>query len=242
MLAQHNPSRTNVIVGVRPEHLEDAALIDTYARIRALTFEVTVDFVESLGADKYVHFTTEGAAAHAAQLDELAAESGVGRKPVRGKGFHRVEGDHRADRSSWRSTPPNWRSSTPTPGSTCPSRPPSDATSWTEVRARLWRALRPVGDRPEPDSASVTFLGTEPIDVLRFGPDADGVLHYVSLGLFAPPDGRSDRDRRRSGCAARAPKSWLHCVGPTPIGAGAQSSRSWPRRPPSRVWCWSPMP
>jgi multiple sugar transport system ATP-binding protein len=77
MLARHN-TPTNVIVGIRPEHLEDASLIDTYARIRALTFEVTVDFVESLGADKYVHFTAEGAGAHAAQLAELAAESGVG--------------------------------------------------------------------------------------------------------------------------------------------------------------------
>lgn len=77
VLAQHN-TPNNVIVGIRPEHLEDASLIDTYARIRALTFEVKVDFVESLGADKYVHFTTEGAGAHAAQLVELAAESGVG--------------------------------------------------------------------------------------------------------------------------------------------------------------------
>ena len=77
LLARHQ-TPDNVIVGVRPEHLEDAALIDTYARIRALTFEVTVDLVESLGADKYVHFTTEGAGAQAAQLAELAAESGVG--------------------------------------------------------------------------------------------------------------------------------------------------------------------
>jgi multiple sugar transport system ATP-binding protein len=43
-----------------------------------LTFQVTVDFVESLGADKYVHFKTEGAGAQAAQLAELAADSGVG--------------------------------------------------------------------------------------------------------------------------------------------------------------------
>jgi multiple sugar transport system ATP-binding protein len=77
LLAKHN-SPQNVIVGVRPEHLEDASLIDTYARIRALTFEVTADFVESLGADKYVHFTAEGAGARAQQLTELAAESGVG--------------------------------------------------------------------------------------------------------------------------------------------------------------------
>ena len=54
------------------------ALIDTYARIKALTFQVTVDLVESLGADKYLHFRTEGEGAQAAQLAELAAESGVG--------------------------------------------------------------------------------------------------------------------------------------------------------------------
>ena len=77
LLARHHKPN-NVIVGIRPEHLEDAALIDTYARIRALTFEVTVDLVESLGADKYVHFKTEGAGAQAAQLAELAAESGAG--------------------------------------------------------------------------------------------------------------------------------------------------------------------
>ncbi len=67
----------NVIVGVRPEHLADAALIDAYQRIRALAFEVKVDLVESLGADKYVYFTTAGCAVHSAQLDELAAEAEV---------------------------------------------------------------------------------------------------------------------------------------------------------------------
>jgi multiple sugar transport system ATP-binding protein len=76
MLARH-PEPTNVIVGVRPEHLDDVALMDTYARIRALTFGVTVDFVESLGADKYLHFHTDGAGAQAAQLAELANESGA---------------------------------------------------------------------------------------------------------------------------------------------------------------------
>ena len=76
MLARH-PKPGGVIVGVRPEHLEDAALIDAYARIKALTFEVTVDLVESLGADKYVHFHTEGEGAKAAQLEELTTESGV---------------------------------------------------------------------------------------------------------------------------------------------------------------------
>jgi hypothetical protein len=33
----------------------------------------------------------------------------------------------------------------------------------------------------------VTFLGTEPIDVLRFGPDGDGVVFHVSLGCSRHP-------------------------------------------------------
>ncbi|CAN5476615.1 trehalose ABC transporter ATP-binding protein SugC [soil metagenome] len=77
VIAMH-PTPKNVIVGVRPEHLEDAALLDGYARIRALSFEVTVDIIESLGADKYVYFTTGGGGAKSDQLAELAAESGAG--------------------------------------------------------------------------------------------------------------------------------------------------------------------
>ena len=37
----------------------------------------------------------------------------------------------------------------------------------------------------EPDSASVTFLGTEPIEVLRFR--SEGLVHYVSLGCSRHP-------------------------------------------------------
>ncbi|MGV0873403.1 ABC transporter ATP-binding protein [Mycolicibacterium sp. XJ879] len=69
---------SEVIVGIRPEHLEDAAVLDGYARISAFTFDVTVELVESLGADKYVHFKAEGTGARSAQLAELAAESGSG--------------------------------------------------------------------------------------------------------------------------------------------------------------------
>ncbi|BBX01175.1 ABC transporter ATP-binding protein [Mycolicibacterium moriokaense] len=77
LLARRNAPR-DVIVGLRPEHLEDASVLDGYARISASTFDVAVDMVESLGADKYVHFKSEGAGAQAAQLAELANESGVG--------------------------------------------------------------------------------------------------------------------------------------------------------------------
>ncbi|CNX12207.1 sugar ABC transporter ATP-binding protein [Mycobacterium tuberculosis] len=75
VIAAH-PKPANVIVGVRPEHIQDAALIDAYQRIRALTFQVKVNLVESLGADKYLYFTTESPAVHSVQLDELAEVEG----------------------------------------------------------------------------------------------------------------------------------------------------------------------
>lgn len=75
VIAAH-PKPENVIVGVRPEHIQDAALIDAYQRIRALTFQVKVSLVESLGADKYLYFTTESPAVHSVQLDELAEVEG----------------------------------------------------------------------------------------------------------------------------------------------------------------------
>ena len=75
LIGKH-PKPDNVIVGVRPEHLADAALIDGYQRISALTFEVNVDMVESLGADKYVYFTTEGCVVYSDQLPELDEKSG----------------------------------------------------------------------------------------------------------------------------------------------------------------------
>ena len=48
-----------------------------------------------------------------------------------------------------------------------------------------------VGIDSAPDVASVTFLGVERIDVLRFGPDLrpgmEGVFHHVSLGCSRYP-------------------------------------------------------
>jgi hypothetical protein len=56
-----------------------------------------------------------------------------------------------------------------------------------EVRAHLRKHFARAGITTDPDAASVTFLGTERIDVLRFGPDVDGVVHYVSLGCSRHP-------------------------------------------------------
>jgi hypothetical protein len=56
-----------------------------------------------------------------------------------------------------------------------------------QVRAHLRSHFAAAGVDTEPDSASVTFLGTEPIEVLRFRSGADGLVHYVSLGCSRHP-------------------------------------------------------
>jgi Suppressor of fused protein (SUFU) len=57
----------------------------------------------------------------------------------------------------------------------------------TQVRAHLQAQFRQAGIDTEPDVASVTFLGAEPVDVLRYRPGPDKVVHYVSLGCARHP-------------------------------------------------------
>jgi hypothetical protein len=56
-----------------------------------------------------------------------------------------------------------------------------------EVRARLDGHFAAAGVVGDPVAATVTFLGAEPMEVLRYGADADGVYHYVSLGCSRHP-------------------------------------------------------
>ena len=63
----------------------------------------------------------------------------------------------------------------------------------TQVRTHLQAQFRQAGIDAEPDVASVTFVGAEPVDVLRFRPADDGVggvggvSHYVSVGCSRHP-------------------------------------------------------
>ncbi|MEW2384730.1 sn-glycerol-3-phosphate ABC transporter ATP-binding protein UgpC [Micromonospora sp. NPDC047707] len=66
-----------LILGIRPEHFEDAALVDDDTRRRGMEFEAPVEIVESMGSDKYVYFGVEGERASAAELEELAADAGA---------------------------------------------------------------------------------------------------------------------------------------------------------------------
>ncbi|MFI5561727.1 ABC transporter ATP-binding protein [Amycolatopsis japonica] len=64
-----------VIVGIRPEHFEDAALVDANAR-QGATFTAHIDVLESMGSEKFAHFSVEGEAASSSDLADLAADSG----------------------------------------------------------------------------------------------------------------------------------------------------------------------
>ncbi|RKT83290.1 multiple sugar transport system ATP-binding protein [Saccharopolyspora antimicrobica] len=71
-----------LVLGIRPEHFEDAALLDDAARASGATFRGEVDVVEEMGSDKYVYFTLHGGRASTAELDELAADSGTSEVPT----------------------------------------------------------------------------------------------------------------------------------------------------------------
>ncbi|MEV7041233.1 sn-glycerol-3-phosphate ABC transporter ATP-binding protein UgpC [Amycolatopsis sp. NPDC051061] len=65
-----------VLVGIRPEHFEDAALVDAGQKAGGSTFTAHIDVLESMGSEKFAHFTVEGETATSAELAELAADSG----------------------------------------------------------------------------------------------------------------------------------------------------------------------
>ncbi|GAA4037799.1 sn-glycerol-3-phosphate ABC transporter ATP-binding protein UgpC [Allokutzneria multivorans] len=77
MVERGRRTTRDVIMGLRPEHFEDASLIDAAARSRGATFTTQVDVLESMGSDKYAYFSISGKRASSAQLDELAADVGV---------------------------------------------------------------------------------------------------------------------------------------------------------------------
>ncbi len=71
----HGPR--DLIVGIRPENFEDAALVSASLRPQGITFRATIDVLESLGSDVFVYFTKELAqGVDAAELRELAKDSG----------------------------------------------------------------------------------------------------------------------------------------------------------------------
>ena len=74
---ESNRAARQVIVGVRPENFEDAALVSADVRDAGLTFRATIDVLESMGSDVYVYFSLgRETGVTAVELEELARDSG----------------------------------------------------------------------------------------------------------------------------------------------------------------------
>jgi multiple sugar transport system ATP-binding protein len=70
-----------VIVGTRPEHLEDARVVDSEARRAGVTFKAKLDLIEALGAEYYAYFHLEGTRVESEHLSEVAADAGLSEVP-----------------------------------------------------------------------------------------------------------------------------------------------------------------
>jgi multiple sugar transport system ATP-binding protein len=70
-----------VIMGLRPEHFEDAALVEAHERNRGAMFTADVDVLESMGSDKFAYFSVEGEQAVSDDLADLAADAGTADVP-----------------------------------------------------------------------------------------------------------------------------------------------------------------
>jgi multiple sugar transport system ATP-binding protein len=75
----------DVIVGMRPEHFEDAT-VEREAHGDRLKFRTTVDVVESMGSELYVYFDVKAPGLQSAELTELAADAGMEDLPSHGDG------------------------------------------------------------------------------------------------------------------------------------------------------------
>jgi multiple sugar transport system ATP-binding protein len=72
---QGNGSGRDVIVGVRPEHFEDARFAHDIER--PLKFHMEVDVIEEMGSELYAFFSVNADAVQARDLDELDEDAGA---------------------------------------------------------------------------------------------------------------------------------------------------------------------
>ena len=63
----------SVILGIRPEHFEDASLVLDKP---GATFDAKIDIVEAMGSDVFAYFIMKGEEAHSRDLDDLAKDTG----------------------------------------------------------------------------------------------------------------------------------------------------------------------
>jgi multiple sugar transport system ATP-binding protein len=72
--------RGEVIVGIRPEHFEDAALVGDQAA-HGVTFDAPIEVTESMGSEVYAYFSYEGGDVSHEELQDLAVDTGAADLP-----------------------------------------------------------------------------------------------------------------------------------------------------------------
>lgn len=65
-----------VVIGIRPEHFEDAGLLPPDLKKHGITMTAQVDVLEFMGSDKYAYLSLEGLTASAAGFRKLATKLG----------------------------------------------------------------------------------------------------------------------------------------------------------------------
>ena len=77
------PDGKQVIAGIRPEHLEDAALVPATDRDHGTTFRTKIEVLEAMGSEFYAHFTIAGqdSALQGDEIADLRKDSGLDEVP-----------------------------------------------------------------------------------------------------------------------------------------------------------------
>jgi multiple sugar transport system ATP-binding protein len=75
--------RGDIVVGIRPEHFEDASLVGDQS-VHGVTFDAPIEVTESMGSEVYAYFGYEGGTVAHDELAELAADAGAADLPDTG--------------------------------------------------------------------------------------------------------------------------------------------------------------
>ncbi|WP_375493168.1 ABC transporter ATP-binding protein [uncultured Jatrophihabitans sp.] len=74
---EERDAKRDMLLGIRPENFEDAELVSAENREHGITFDTTIDVVESMGSDNFVFFSLDvGGGVNSKELEELAQDSG----------------------------------------------------------------------------------------------------------------------------------------------------------------------
>src|SRR5207253_3020587 len=76
-------ARGDIVVGIRPEHFEDASLVGEQST-HGVTFDAPIEVTESMGSEVYAYFGYEGGDVSHDELADLAADTGAADLPDTG--------------------------------------------------------------------------------------------------------------------------------------------------------------